>query len=67
MAAKQASNPEASSLEEATKIQEALKPLGYGVSGFRKEKPHELVLYLDCIRRFKSHVVEDLSAFVDHQ
>jgi hypothetical protein len=52
---------------EATKIQETLKPFGYDVIGFKKEKPHELVLYLDCTRRFKSYVVKDLSTLVDHE
>ena len=46
-------------LEEVVKIQEALKPFGYEVLGFRKEKAHELVLYLNCIGRFKSHAVKD--------
>jgi len=54
-------------LEEVTKIQKTLEPFGYVVLGFRKENHRELVLYLDCIRRFKSHVVEDLSAFINHQ
>jgi hypothetical protein len=64
MAAKKTSDiAEVLPLEETIKIQEALEPLGYDVLGFRKEKPHELVLYLDCTRLFKSHAVEDPSAF----
>jgi hypothetical protein len=64
MATKQASDiAEALPLEEAIKIHEALKPLGYDVLGFWKEKPHELVLCLDCTKRFESHAVKDPSAF----
>jgi hypothetical protein len=58
---------EISPLEEAIKIQEIIKPLGYDVIGFKKEKSNELVLFLDCSGRFKCHAVEDFSTLINHK